>query len=82
MDFIAIIITITFGFSIILLFISLFYAVIKRSWKAMLISCIASLPISMYFLSGNPPISFIGFVPLLFFALTVIFRRASQKEVV
>jgi hypothetical protein len=78
----ALIVIITFGFSVLLSFLSLFYAVIKLSWKAMLVCFIASLPISIYFLSGNPPISFIGLMPLLFLILTVYFRMRSQKEII
>lgn len=75
-------VTITMGFSIVLTFLSLFYAVINRSWKAMLVCFISSLPISMYFINVNPPLSFIGFSPLLFLTLTVIFRARFQKVII
>lgn len=77
MGLLALIVIITFGFTILLSFLSLFYAVIKRSWKAMLICFIASLPISIYLISGNPPISYIGLLPLLFLILTVFYRKNS-----
>lgn len=60
-------------------FISLFFAVVKRSWRAMLVSFIASLPISMYFASVNPPLSLLGLTPILLLALTIVFRRHIQK---
>lgn len=72
---------IAFGFTILLSFLSLFYAVIKQSWKAMLICFIASLPLCLYVLGGNPPISFIGLLPLFFLILTVYFRKRSKKAI-
>lgn len=81
MGVLAVIVTIIFGLSILVSFLSFFYAVSKLSWRAMLVCFITSLPISLYFLSGNPPISFIGLSPLLFLILTILFRMRFQKEV-
>ncbi|MHC8514465.1 hypothetical protein [Sporosarcina sp. ITBMC105] len=66
--------TIIMSFSIILLFISLFYAVINRSWSAMFVCLIASLPISLYFASVRPPLSYLGFLPVLFLMLMIGYR--------
>lgn len=70
------------GLSIIITFVSLFYAVIKRSWKAMLVCFIASMPISMYFLSVNPPMFLLGFIPIILLVLTFFLRKHSGNEIV
>ncbi|CAM3314016.1 hypothetical protein FITA111629_15540 [Filibacter tadaridae] len=66
--------------TVFLTFYSFSFAILKRSWRAMLISFIASLPISMYFAGVNPPLSFLGLAPILFLTLTIIFRRRIQRE--
>lgn len=81
MNLVGLLLTLLIGFSIFITFFSLFLAVIKRSWQAMLVCFIASLPISMYFLSGNPPISFLGVAPIFFLTLTVIYWRNSRNEI-
>lgn len=76
---IGLLISIIVGISTILAAFSLFFAVIKLSWEAMLISFIASLPISVYFLGGNPPLSFLGLTPVLLFTIMIILRRRSKE---
>ncbi|MEZ7172573.1 hypothetical protein [Sporosarcina sp. OR05] len=66
--------TIIMSFSIILLFISLFYAVINRSWSAMFVCFIASLPVSLYFASVSSPLSYLGLAPVLFLILMIGYR--------
>ncbi|MBO0589632.1 hypothetical protein [Sporosarcina sp. E16_8] len=62
-------------------FLSLSFGVVKRSWRAMLISFISSLPISMYFAGVNPPLSYLGLTPIVLLTLTILFRRHIQKEI-
>ncbi|WOV88772.1 hypothetical protein QWT69_06600 [Sporosarcina oncorhynchi] len=76
-----ILLPIVMAISVVLLFFSLFFAISKRSWRALLVSFIASLPISIYFASVNPPFSFLGLTPILLLALTIVFRRQIQKEI-
>ncbi|MDN4607000.1 hypothetical protein [Sporosarcina highlanderae] len=77
-----ILLPILMAISVFLMFFSLFFSILKRSWRAMLISFIASLPTSMYFASVNPPLSYLGLTPILLLTLTIIFRRHVQKEIV
>lgn len=77
-----VLISIVMTFSIILTFFALSFAVVQRSWRAMLISFIASLPISLYFAALKPPFSIFGLTPILLLTLTIIIRRHTQKEIV
>lgn len=67
--------------TVFLTFFSLSFAVVQRSWGAMLISFIASLPISLYFAALKPPLSIFGLTPILLLTLTIIFRRHIKKEI-
>ena len=82
MDLINLLLMLVMGLSIFVTFVSLFYAVIKRSWQAMFVCFVASLPLSMYFLSVNPSISLLGFVPIILLVLTILLRKHSQKQMV
>ncbi len=66
--------------STILTIVFLVFAISKRSWKAMLISFIASLPVSLYFTAFPFPYIFIGLIPLITFLLLTIFFRIKFKE--
>ncbi|WP_144034683.1 hypothetical protein [Sporosarcina sp. P16b] len=74
-----ILISIAMGFSIFITFFSLFFAVVKRSWRAMLISFIASLPISIY-LAGIPSLFFIIIAPIILLSLTLLFRVKFKER--
>lgn len=74
-------ISIIMGISIFLAVFSLFFAVVKLSWEAMLISFIASLPISAYFLAVNPPLSYLGLTPILLLIFMIILRRRSKNVI-
>ena len=76
-----ILISIAMTLSIFLTFYTLSFAVVKRSWRAMSISFIASLPISLYFAALKPPFSILSLTPILLLTLTIIFRRHIQKEI-
>lgn len=68
-----ILISIAMALSILFALLSFFIAMATLSWKGMLISFIASLPVSVYFLGVNPPFSFIGWLPLLPLSMTFLF---------
>lgn len=73
-------VTIIMGFSIFITFLSLFYAVLKISWKAMLTSFIASLPVSLYLAGVNPPLSFVGLLPVFLLILTILFKIKFREH--
>lgn len=73
-------ISIITGVSTMMAFLFLFLAVVKLAWQAMLVSFIASLPISLYLIDVNPPLSFLGFTPLLLLIFTILLYRRSKKE--
>lgn len=78
-----ILLSILAGVSVFLTIFSLFFAIIKRSWKAMLISFIASLPISIYFAAFPFPYIFLGIVPfIIFLSLTILFRIKFKEQTV
>gem|GEM_PF-6228816 len=68
--------------SIVVTFFSLSFAILKRSWQAMLVSAIASLPVSLYFTGMTSPLSFLGGIPVLLLFGTFILRRQITKEIV
>ncbi|WP_040285040.1 hypothetical protein [Sporosarcina koreensis] len=74
-------ISIVMGISTFLAAFSLLFAVVKLSWKAMLISLIASLPISTYLLALNSPFSYLGLTPILLLVFMIILRRQSKKVI-
>lgn len=74
----AILAAILFWTSIFIAPITFIYAIIKRSWVAMLVCFIAILPASLYFWSGEPPVSYIGYIPIIFLILVILFYKKSK----
>ena len=75
--------SVIFWLSIICSFIALFYTAIVRSWQSFLALGIASLPLSLYLLSGEPPIQFVGLISFICFAISfVVFWRGKRKPIV
>ena len=52
--------------------IALTYALITLSWKGFLGLGIVSLPFSLYFYSGEPPIQFAGLFSIMCFAISLL----------
>jgi hypothetical protein len=74
--------SITFGLSVICSFIALFYTAIVRSWQSFLALGIASLPLSLYLFSGEPPIQYVGSFSFICFAISLlIFWREKRKTI-
>ncbi|GKV70206.1 hypothetical protein NCCP2716_27040 [Sporosarcina sp. NCCP-2716] len=67
--------------SIVVTFFSLSFAILKRSWQAMLVSVFASLPVSLYLAGVNPPLSFLGGIPMLLLFGTFIMKRRDHKQI-
>ena len=68
----AIIFPILFVISLLISVITLFYALIVRSWKSFLGLGIVSLPYSFYFYGGEPPIQFLGIFSIICFAIALL----------
>lgn len=73
----AILAAIAFWISIFVSPITFIYAIVKSSWVAMLVCFITILPASLYFLSGEPPISYVGYIPIIFIILVIRFYKKS-----
>lgn len=60
---------------------ALVYGVAKKSSLYLLVSTLTSLPIAYLFLFGvNNAWKYIGFLPIVFLTLTVIFWRMTRKR--
>ncbi|WP_019415292.1 hypothetical protein [Paenisporosarcina sp. TG20] len=68
----AILLSIIFGLSLLFLVITLFYTIIVRSWKSYLGLGIVSIPLSLYFYSGEPPVQFVGLFSIVCFAISLL----------
>ncbi len=74
--------TILFWSSVLLTPILFLYAVFKSSWRVMLSSCLTILPLSLYFISGEPPVFWFGFIFLIIpLILSVVFYRKQKTKV-
>jgi len=73
----SILLPVLFGLSLLISVIALFYAIIVRSWKSFLGLGIVSLPYSLYFYGGEPPIQFLGLFSIICFAiaLSILFKK-------
>lgn len=56
------------------------FAVVRLSWVYMLISAIASIPVTAYFFGAENVWQYIGFTPLVFFALTVVLWFLQKRR--
>ena len=65
-----------FMFSIVAGPMTFIYAIIKGSWPAMLACFMITLPVALYILAWQPPISYVGYLPLICLVLAVY----SQKN--
>ena len=71
-----------FGLSLMFSVILLIYTLIVRSWKSFLGLGIATLPISLYSFSGEPPIQFFGLLSMICFAIALLIFLLKKKETV
>lgn len=71
--------SVIFGLSVLISLALLFYVLIAHNWKSFLALGIAALPISLYFLSGEPPIQYAGLFSLICFT-AAIFLRVKEKK--
>lgn len=58
----------------------LFFAAIKRSWKGCFAAAIILLPFSLYCLTGEPPVSYFGYLPILLFVLAFCMRLLERTR--
>lgn len=78
----SILLPVLFGLSLLISVITLFYALIVRSWKSFLGLGIVSLPYSLYFYGGEPPMQFLGLFSIICFAFALlIFLRKKEGGV-
>lgn len=78
----SILLPVLFGLSLLISVITLFYALIVRSWKSFLGLDIVSLPYSLYFYGGEPPMQFLGLFSIICFAFALlIFLRKKEGGV-
>ena len=70
-----------FGFSIIISIGIAFYALIAHNWKSFLALGIVTLPISVYFLSGEPPVQYLGFFSLGCCIAAVLLFLKEKKSI-
>lgn len=72
--------SVIFGLSILFSVVALFYTLIVHSWKSFLVLGVATLPISLYILSGEPPIQYIGFFSIICFVVSIpMFLKEKRK---
>lgn len=74
--------SVIFGLSILISIIALFYLLIVHNWKSFLVLGIVTLPISLYFLSGEPPIQYLGFFSLICFIAAILMFLKVKKSLV
>lgn len=48
-------------------------AVVKFSWRYMMISTITSIPVTSYFIGANNAWKYLGLIPMILLILTVVF---------
>lgn len=67
--------------SIILAPVTFIIAVVRQSWKWMLIAFVTVVPFCLYLLSGEPPVFWFGFLPIIHLILAVIlFYKAKHTK--
>ena len=76
----AILFPVLFGFSFMISVISLFQAIIIRSWKSFLGLGIVSLPYSIYFYGGEPPIQYLGLFSIICFAIALLILLKKKGD--
>ncbi|SKA98822.1 hypothetical protein SAMN04244570_2190 [Sporosarcina newyorkensis] len=64
--------------SILLSPIALLVLIFKRTWTTVIACLIIMLPVSLYCLAGNPPISYIGFAPIVLLISAPIFIKKKK----
>lgn len=67
-----------FVFSIVAGPMTFIYALIKGSWPAMLACFLIAFPVAFYFWGGQPPISYVGYLPLICLVLAVYYYRKPR----
>lgn len=71
-----------FGLSLMFSVILLIYTLIVRSWKSFLGLGIVTLPISLYYFSGEPPIQIVGLLSIFCFATAWLILLLKKRETV
>lgn len=61
-------------------FVIFIYALIKRSWIAMLISGLLLFPDAWYF-SGYPPFPWVKFIPLVQVIMALVFYFKQKRKI-
>jgi len=77
-----ILLTVIFALSLLLSVIILIYTLVVRSWKSFLSLGIVTLPISLYFFSGEPPIQFVGFLSVICFVVALLIFSLKKRKTV
>ncbi|QUW22679.1 hypothetical protein JSQ81_03600 [Sporosarcina sp. Marseille-Q4063] len=77
----AVLYAVLFWISAIISPIIFLYGIFKRSWVAMVLCFFTVLPFSLYALSGEPFVSYIGYMPLILLLLAVLFYKKSRNPV-
>ena len=72
--------TVIFYLSLMFSVILLIYTVIVCSWKSFLALGIATIPISLYFFSGEPPIQFVGLLSIFCFAIALLVFLLEKRN--
>ncbi|WP_033543626.1 hypothetical protein [Planococcus sp. CAU13] len=75
-----ILLSVIFGFSILISIGALFYVMIAHNWKSFLVLGVGMLPISLYFLSGEPPVQYFGFFSLICFIVAISLYIKNMKS--
>lgn len=75
-----ILLAVLFGLSLLFSIIILIYTVIVRSWKSFLGLGIATLPISLYSLSGEPPVQFVALLSIICFAIALLLFLINKNK--
>ncbi|WP_186670898.1 hypothetical protein [Sporosarcina sp. BP05] len=74
--------SVLFSLSLLLSVINLIYTLIVRSWKSYLSLGFVTLPISLYLLSGEPPIQFVGLISIICFAIALLLFSLKKRKTV
>lgn len=78
-----IVFAVIFGLSVLFIILCCFYAIIVRDWKSFFILGAVSFPVSLYALSGEPPIQYAGLFSVSCFAVSMLlFVQDKRKETV
>lgn len=55
-------------------------AVVKFSWRYMMISTITSIPATSYFIGANNDWKYLGLIPMILLILTVVFWFLEKQQ--